>query len=200
MIRLLFKLVICVVLASAIAAAWLGMRSGEPVYTIHEWLSPQRFQQYDELVRSVATTHQLDPMLLKAVVWRESKFDPRKMGGSGERGLMQVSEIAAKEWAKETRVTDFRAEDLFDPKTNLEAGAWYLHRALQRWQREQDPLPFALAEYNAEPNAGPVAIPRSFPRMHFERTSIFPARANMWIRLSSATNSTSDAGECERAR
>ena len=149
MIRLLFKLVICVVLASAIAAAWLGMRSGEPVYTIHEWLSPQRFQQYDGLVRSVATAHQLDPMLLKAVVWRESKFDPQKMGSSGERGLMQVSELAAKEWAKETRVTDFRAEDLFDPKTNLEAGAWYLHRALQRWQREQDPLPFALAEYNA---------------------------------------------------
>jgi soluble lytic murein transglycosylase len=149
MIRLLFKLVICVVLASAIAAAWLGMRSGEPAYTIHEWLSPQRFQQYDGLVRSVATAHQLDPMLLKAVVWRESKFDPQKMGSSGERGLMQVSEIAAKEWAKETRVTDFRAEDLFDPKTNLEAGAWYLHRALQRWQREQDPLPFALAEYNA---------------------------------------------------
>ena len=62
---------------------------------------------------------------------------------------MQVSEIAAREWAKETHVPDFRAEELFDPKTNLDAGAWYLHRALQRWQREQDPLPFALAEYNA---------------------------------------------------
>jgi peptidoglycan lytic transglycosylase len=149
MIRFLFKLVICVLLASAIAVVWLGWRSGDPVYALHEWISPQRFQQYDGLIRSVATAYQLDPMLLKAVVWRESKFDPQKYGASGERGLMQVSEIAAREWAKETRVPDFRAEELFDPKTNLEAGAWYLHRALQRWEREQDPLPFALAEYNA---------------------------------------------------
>ena len=149
MIRFLFKLVICLLLASAIAVGWLGLRSGDPVYSLHEWISPQRFQQYDGLIRSVATAYQLDPMLLKAVVWRESKFDPQKYGASGERGLMQVSEIAAKEWAKETRVPDFRAEELFDPKTNLEAGSWYFHRALQRWQYEQEPLSFALAEYNA---------------------------------------------------
>jgi soluble lytic murein transglycosylase len=149
MIRFLFKIIICVLLASAIAVGWLGSRSGDTVYTIHEWISPQRFQQYDGLIRAVAAAHQLDPMLLKAVVWRESKFDPQKQGSAGERGLMQVSEIAASEWVKETRVPDFRAEELFDPKTNLEAGAWYLHRALQRWQREPDPVPFALAEYNA---------------------------------------------------
>ncbi len=147
--RFLFKFVICVLLASAIAVAVFGFRSGDPVYTFHEWISPQRFQQYDDLIRSVATAHQLDPMLLKAVIWRESKFDPQKFGASGERGLMQVSEIAAREWAKENHVPDFHAEDLFEPKTNMEAGAWYLHRAVQHWEREFDPMPFALAEYNA---------------------------------------------------
>ena len=38
---------------------------------------------------------------------------------------------------------------LFDPKTNLEAGSWYLHRAVEHWEHQADPLPFALAEYNA---------------------------------------------------
>ena len=149
MTRFLFKLIICALLATAAGVAYLGLRSGDPVYTIHEWISPQRFQQYDGLIRSIAAAHQLDPMLVKAVVWRESKFDPQKYGTAGERGLMQVSEVAASEWAKENRVPDFRVEELFDAKKNLEAGTWYLHRALRRWQSEPDPLPFALAEYNA---------------------------------------------------
>jgi soluble lytic murein transglycosylase len=71
-------------------------------------------------------------MLVKAVVWRESRFDPRKCGSAGERGLMQVSEKAADEWARENKIDTFRAEQLFDPKTNLEAGTWYLCRAFER--------------------------------------------------------------------
>ena len=39
--------------------------------------------------------------------------------------------------------------DLFDAKTNLDVGAWYLQRALERWRDRDDPVPFALAEYNA---------------------------------------------------
>ena len=35
------------------------------------------------------------------------------------------------------------------PKTNLEAGAWYLHRAFQHWEHQKKPAVFALAEYNA---------------------------------------------------
>jgi soluble lytic murein transglycosylase len=88
-------------------------------------------------------------MLLKALVWRESRFDPRKHGNAGERGLMQVSEKAANEWARENKIDKFRGEELFDPKTNLEAGAWYLRRAFEHWESQSDPLPFALAEYNA---------------------------------------------------
>jgi soluble lytic murein transglycosylase len=149
MIRFLFKLIICLLLAAGVGIALLAWRSGDPVYTLYEWISPARFQQYDQLIRAVAATNELDPMLVKAVVWRESRFDPQKFGGAGERGLMQVSEIAANEWAKENHIENFRVEELFDPKKNLEAGAWYLHRAMLRWQQEVDPTPFALAEYNA---------------------------------------------------
>ena len=149
MIRFLFKLSICLLLAIALGIGLFAARSGDPLYTLYEWISPARFQQYDHLIRAVAATNELDPMLVKAVVWRESRLDPQKFGGAGERGLMQVSEIAANEWAKENRVENFQVEELFDPQKNLEAGAWYLHRAMLHWQLERDPTPFALAEYNA---------------------------------------------------
>ena len=149
MIRFLFKFAICLLLAAVAGAGLLAWRSGDPFYTLYEWLSPARFQQYDQLIHAVSAANELDPMLVKAVVWRESRFDPQKLGGAGERGLMQVSEIAAREWAEEHQMENFRVEELFDPKTNLEAGAWYLHRAMLHWEKARDPTPFALAEYNA---------------------------------------------------
>jgi soluble lytic murein transglycosylase len=149
MIRFVFKLILCLLLALAAGFGYLALRSGDPAYTLFEWMSPARFQQHDSLIRAVAAAHELDPMLVKAVVWRESRFDPQKYGTAGERGLMQVSEKAANEWARESRIDNFRVEELFDPKTNLEAGTWYLQRAFKHWDQQSDPTPFALAEYNA---------------------------------------------------
>jgi soluble lytic murein transglycosylase len=148
-VKFIWKLILCFLLALAVGFGYLALRSGDVVYSLHEWVSPARFQQYDPIVTSVATEHRLDPMLVKAVVWRESRFDRHKFGSASERGLMQVSAKAANEWAHENKVENFRQDDLFDAKTNLEAGTWYLRRALDHWQTETDPLPFALAEYNA---------------------------------------------------
>ena len=147
--RFILKVLICVILAAGAGTAYLAMRSGDIVYTMYELLSPARFGQHDVLIRSVAEEHGVDPMLVKAVVWRESRFDPRKVGTAGERGLMQLTEGAASEWVKENRVQNFQVEELFDPKVNVQAGTWYLARAIGRWKNQSDPVPFALAEYNA---------------------------------------------------
>jgi peptidoglycan lytic transglycosylase len=149
MIQFLFKLILCVMLAIGAAFAYVAAKSGDPLYAFYEWMSPARFHQYDRLIRSVALEHHLDPMLVKAVVWRESRFDPKKHGSRGERGLMQVSELAANEWARENKIAGFNPDQLFEPKTNLEAGTWYLHRAMEHWNHQSEPIPFALAEYNA---------------------------------------------------
>src|SRR4029450_12068304 len=124
MVGFLFKLLLCIMLALAAGFAYLAVRSGDPVYTFYEWMSPARFHQYDRLIRAVAAENHLDPRLVKAVVWRESRFDPRKHGSRGERGLMQVSEKAANEWAHANKIDNFQVDRLFDPKTNLEAGTW----------------------------------------------------------------------------
>jgi soluble lytic murein transglycosylase len=149
MIRFLVKFIVCVLLAAAAGMAYLTLRTGDTAYRVHEWLSPKRFYQHDALIRAAAEEHGVDPMLVKAVVWRESRFQAEMAGGAGERGLMQVGEAAATDWARDNRVGDFDMEDLFDPKVNLTVGTWYLARALERWRHQSDPVPFALAEYNA---------------------------------------------------
>src|SRR5438094_9575999 len=108
MIRFLFKLVLCVMLALAAGFAYLALVSGDPFYTFYEWMSPARFQQYDRLIRTVAVEHHLDPMLVKAVVWRERRFDQRKYVSHGERGLMQVTEKAAIDCSRDNSTRNFQ--------------------------------------------------------------------------------------------
>src|SRR5260370_1615825 len=77
-IRFVFKLILCVLLALAAGFGYLAVRSGNPIYTFYEWMSPARFKQYDGLILSVALEHHLDPILVKAVVWRESRCEPKQ--------------------------------------------------------------------------------------------------------------------------
>jgi soluble lytic murein transglycosylase len=104
---------------------------------------------FDEWIVEAARQWNVDPHLIKAVIWRESQFNPRKIGGAQERGLMQVTPTAGREYAVAVGLRRFREQDLSDPRTGIMAGAWYLSRALARWEDRDNPVPFALAEYNA---------------------------------------------------
>jgi soluble lytic murein transglycosylase len=105
--------------------------------------------KYDHLIQPIAAKEGVDPLLVRAVIWRESRFDPLATGAAKERGLMQVTPIAAEEWVRGDKVENFTLDQLFDPETNIRAGTWYLGRALRRWRETDQPILFALAEYNA---------------------------------------------------
>ena len=116
------------------------------------WLGEiRRSQAVGPLIAEAAAKQGLPLSLVKAVVWRESDFEIRAVGAAGERGLMQVTPGAAGDWARVHRIRSFRETDLFDPKTNLAVGTWYLGRAIRRWAEEGADRPeiFGLAEYNA---------------------------------------------------
>lgn len=147
--RFLRGLLYTLVFSAFTAACVVLWLSADPLYTVQEWTTGARFWQYDAIIADVAKKHAIDPVLLKALVWRESAFQSDKVGASGERGLMQVGEAAARDWAKAEHVESFTPTDLFDPKTNLDAGAWYLRKGLDHWKDKDNPLIFALAEYNA---------------------------------------------------
>ncbi|MBE2179075.1 MAG: lytic transglycosylase domain-containing protein [Chthoniobacterales bacterium] len=121
----------------------------DPAYRVSEWLGCGRYNAFEDEIASSAARHGVDPLLVKAVIWQESRFHPDKLGAHGERGLMQVTEGAAQDWVQAEGIETFSPGDLLDPKTNIEVGAWYLGRAMKHWAAQDDPLPFALGEYNA---------------------------------------------------
>ncbi|MCX6966578.1 MAG: lytic transglycosylase domain-containing protein, partial [Verrucomicrobia bacterium] len=149
MFRFLSKLLLSLLLAVATAVSVVLVRSNDRLYTVADWMSRGRFQRYDAMIEDAARKNGVDPLLLKAIVWRESEFHPNKTGTTGERGLMQVSQAAAKDWVQAHKVETYKPADLFSPRMNLEIGSWYLKKALVRWGAKDDPVPFALAEYNA---------------------------------------------------
>ncbi len=103
----------------------------------------------DTPIRAAAQRYGVEPALIKAVVWRESKFHAQARGRAGEIGLMQLREEAAQEWADAEGVDGFDHEHCLDARTNILAGTWYLKKLLKRYQQTDDPVPYALADYNA---------------------------------------------------
>src|SRR2546430_17704937 len=81
-----------------------------------------REHSQDENILAAAHKYGMDPALVKAVVWRESRFNPHIRGQVGEIGLMQVGEAAGQEKAGPGRVFFFGHKELFDPAKKTNAG------------------------------------------------------------------------------
>ena len=117
--------------------------------TAYWWWQGRLERSQDGPIRAAARRYRVEPALIKAIVWRESRFDARARGRAEEIGLMQLREEAAREWAGAEHITEFEHEQCFDPGTNTLAGTWYLRKLLRRYARTDNPLPYALADYNA---------------------------------------------------
>ena len=91
------------------------------------------------LIEQAARFHQLDPTLLKAVAWQESRGQMRAVSPKGARGVMQLMPSTAIELGVDPR----------DMSDNIRGGAMYLRRQLDRFGT----VPLALAAYNAGPGA-----------------------------------------------
>lgn len=113
------------------------------------WRECRQNHRHDQAIAEAARHAGLDPALIKAVVWKESHFDENARGQAGEIGLMQLMDPAAQDWAAAARAYPLPMDHLFNPRTNTLAGAWYLAKLLRRYRQTDDPLPYALADYNA---------------------------------------------------
>lgn len=149
MFRLVRNVLVVLILAALAAGGLFICTSPDPLYAAQELIAFPRYHRYDPLIVQVGKKYGVDPMLIKAVIWRESAFRPDKVGTHGERGLMQIMPAAAGDWARQNKRPTFVDTDLFSPQVNIEAGAWYLKKGLQRYAGKDDPVTFALAEYNA---------------------------------------------------
>jgi soluble lytic murein transglycosylase len=108
-----------------------------------------RERQFTPQARAAAERYHVDPLLVKAIIWRESRFDPDARGSHGELGLMQIQETAAQEWADAEQNRSFDHTHCLDPGTNTLAATFYLAKLLKRYAKTDNPVPYALADYNA---------------------------------------------------
>lgn len=113
------------------------------------WRSSRLEHSQDAVIRVAAARYGVEPALVKAVVWQESRFNPGIRGKAQEIGLMQLQDAAAQEWADAEHIRPFQHEQCFNPLTNTLAGTWYLKKLLRRYGQTDNPIPYALADYNA---------------------------------------------------
>ena len=135
------KVVPVAVLVLAVAVGLVYFRNGEPTF-IDRIRYPLHYQQ---IVRGHARNYDLDPALLAAVIYQESKFRADAKSSSGAIGLMQLRPQTAEGIAIRTGGTHFQVSDLYDPEINVRYGSWYLRHLLDKYGDEKD----ALAAYNA---------------------------------------------------
>ncbi|HKP17183.1 MAG TPA: lytic transglycosylase domain-containing protein [Gaiellaceae bacterium] len=100
---------------------------------------------YEEIVLGHSRNYRLDPALLAAVIYQESKFKTDARSDRGAVGLMQLLPDTAEGIAARTGGSTFRVSDLYDPEINVRYGAWYLRHLLDKYRSER----LALAAYNA---------------------------------------------------
>jgi soluble lytic murein transglycosylase len=129
------------VLAGGLLGAFALLQSSQPGWWERLWYP----LEYQQIVRGHARNYSLDPALLAAVIYQESKFRADAKSSSGAIGLMQLLPDTAKGIALHTGGTQFRVEDLYDPEINVRYGAWYLRHLLRKYGAERT----ALAAYNA---------------------------------------------------
>ena len=99
---------------------------------------------YSDVIRQQAAEKHLDPALIAAVIYAETKFDPRP-SSAGAEGLMQILPQTAEFLAHRSGATTFHVSDLGTPEVNIAYGSYYLRYLLDEYH---DSEMLALAAYN----------------------------------------------------
>jgi soluble lytic murein transglycosylase-like protein len=100
-------------------------------------------------VASIASKHEVEPLLVDSVIRVESNYNPNAISPKGAMGLMQLIPGTARR---------FGVNDTFRPEQNIEGGVRYLKYLMQLYKGDER---LALAAYNA--GEGAVAKYKGIP-------------------------------------
>jgi soluble lytic murein transglycosylase len=116
------------------------------------------------IIREQAAEKRLDPALIAAVIYAETKFDPRP-SPAGAEGLMQILPATAYYLAHLSGGISFTAGDLASPSVNVAYGSYYLRYLLDHYDGNEM---LAVAAYNA----GLTNVDAWVARAHAEGTQL----------------------------
>lgn len=103
---------------------------------------------YEESIRRSAAAHEIDPLLIAAIIRVESKFQQENVSHVGAIGLMQLMPNTADWIAKQADIPYNGPQDLAEPDTNIRMGAWYIAHLSGQFNGNQAAV---VAAYNAGP-------------------------------------------------
>lgn len=101
--------------------------------------------KYKESIIKYSTQYNLDPHLVMAVIWVESKYEPKATSRKDARGLMQIIPPTGQWIAKEIGLETYSDDLLYEPDINIRMGCWYLSYLLKVFEED---IELALAAYN----------------------------------------------------
>ena len=133
-----FTLLLALLAVGGLALLWFS--AGEKA--LREITLPLR---HEDIIRQQAREKHLDPALIAAVIYQESKFSPRT-SARGAEGLMQILPRTAEFIAQRSGGTRFVPSDLATPQVNIAYGSWYLRYMIDRYDGNET---LAVAAYNA---------------------------------------------------
>ena len=108
---------------------------------------PADFESY---ITASAQKYRVNPNLIRAVIYTESRFNPYAVGAAGELGLMQVLPSGAvSDYARVHGIAVPGKKALLEPGLNIDIGTWYLAAGLHAYRDYDDAVVLALCRYNA---------------------------------------------------
>lgn len=126
----------------------VGVRN---VLEAHDLNVPRyRQRQISQSILEVSKHYDIEPELILAVIFTESRFDVYAESSKGAVGLMQLMPSTALAVAKELELQWKGRQLLTDPEINILLGTSYLRYLMQRY--DEQGLDYALAAYNMGPN------------------------------------------------
>lgn len=95
----------------------------------------EKVQKYDSLIATYASQYGIDPNLIRAVITKESDWNPNDISpmnknGTIDYGLMQTNSDVIKDWNRLGKLPHIDTNNILDPEINLNIGCWELKGCL----------------------------------------------------------------------
>jgi soluble lytic murein transglycosylase len=133
-------------LGTIVSVALLALFVGLMVSEVNHAVDRLGLPLSDEgVIREQAAEKHLDPALIAAVIYAETKFEPRR-SSAGAEGLMQILPATAYFLAHLSGGSRFTESDLATPRINVAYGSYYLRYLLNHYHGNEM---LAVAAYNA---------------------------------------------------
>ena len=126
--------------------------------------------RHDDIIRQQARKKGVDPNLIAAVIYEESRFRDQT-SRAGARGLMQITPATARFIARDSGGAAFTQRDLATPQINIAYGTYYLRYLLRRYDGNEG---LAIAAYNAGETNVDRWVRRAGGRKGFNRFEDIP--------------------------